>query len=181
MKAHRAAAVPTFFVGRESGEPPAAPSGRRWYMDLLDHKQHGLRSAEHHLFVLHYDATKDTHIWTCDYNSPHICLQGNLPLLCHTDTHSISINRIKTLLSRKRSEVRPLKGKYRHPPSSSIHFNVIGCNLATLHRIFTSSHNCSKVKEAGKSVISMSLNATQNREGHKERQNDWFYWGREAE
>lgn len=46
-----------------------------------------------------------------------------------------------------------------HLPSSSIHLSVMGCCLATLHIVLTSSHNSPKVKVAGRSVISMSLNA----------------------
>lgn len=45
-----------------------------------------------------------------------------------------------------------------HPPSSSIHLSVMGCCLATLHIVLTSSHNSTKVTVAAKSVISMSLN-----------------------
>lgn len=46
-----------------------------------------------------------------------------------------------------------------HPPSSSIHLSVMGCWLATLHMVFTSSHSSTKVTVAAKSVIKMSLKA----------------------
>lgn len=81
-----------------------------------------------HLCVLHHDA-KDTHIWTGDCNTTHTSVSKVTCCLFHTDTQ-------------KRSEVRPLKEhKLKHPPSSSTHFSVIGCNLATLHSSFTSTHS----------------------------------------
>lgn len=58
-----------------------------------------------------------------------------------------------------------------HPPSSSIHLSVMGCCLATLHIVLTSSHNSTKVTVAAKSVISMSLNAHRDKDRERQREN----------